>query len=71
MRGVDPSMPFYQNMDKYLSIKSACLSDYRVEHNVPEEVKACSRYLTNAKSLDIVNLADRHDPTSIIELAVR
>ena len=71
MRGIDPNMPFYQHMDRYLSVKSACFFDYRVEHDVPEELKECSRYLTNATSVQIVELADRHDPGAILELAVR
>ncbi|RDX43882.1 hypothetical protein OH76DRAFT_1458245 [Lentinus brumalis] len=64
-------MPIYQNMDKYLSVKLDCLSDYRLEHDIAKEMKECSTYLTQAKSVQVIDRADGHDPEAIIELAVR
>lgn len=66
-----PDMPFYQHMDKYLSIKSACLSDYRTEHDIAKELKECSTYLTQVLTKHILDRADKYDPEAIIELAVR
>ncbi|KAI0730438.1 hypothetical protein C8Q76DRAFT_612501 [Earliella scabrosa] len=68
---IDPDMPFYQHMDKYLSIKSACLSDYRAEHDIAQELKECSAYLTRVLTKQILDRADKHDPEAIIELAIR
>ncbi|RPD73046.1 hypothetical protein L226DRAFT_489306 [Lentinus tigrinus ALCF2SS1-7] len=68
---LDPDIPIYQNMDKYLSVKLDCLSDYRVEHDIAKEMKECSTYLTQVKSVQIIDRADAHDPEAIIELAVR
>ncbi|KAI0701111.1 hypothetical protein C8T65DRAFT_276811 [Cerioporus squamosus] len=68
---VDPDMPIYQNMDKYLSVKLDCLYNYRQEHDIAKEMKECSTYLTQAKSVQVIDRADGHDPKAIIELAVR
>ncbi len=68
---VDADMPIYQNMDKYLSVKLDCLSDYRLEHDIAKEMKECSTYLTQVKSVQVIDRADGHDPEAIIELAVR
>ena len=68
---LDPDIPIYQNMDKYLSVKLDCLYDYRIEHDIAKEMKECSTYLTQAKSVQIIDRADSHDPEAIIELAVR
>ena len=49
-----------------------CLSDYScIEHDITKEMKECSTYLTQAKSVQIIDRADSHDPEAIIELAVR
>ena len=68
---IDPDMPFYQHMDKYLSIKSTCLSDYRAEHDIAQELKECSAYLTRVLTKQILDRADKHDPEAMIELAIR
>ena len=68
---LDPDIPIYQNMDKYLSVKLDCLYDYRIEHDIAKEMKECSTYLTQAKSMHIINRADTHNAVAIIELAVR
>ncbi|KAI0737308.1 hypothetical protein C8Q80DRAFT_327778 [Daedaleopsis nitida] len=68
---LDPDVPFYQHMDKYLSVKSICLSDYRTKHDVTQELKECSTYLTQVKTKQILDRADHHDPEAIIELAIR
>ncbi|RPD57273.1 hypothetical protein L226DRAFT_536569 [Lentinus tigrinus ALCF2SS1-7] len=68
---VHSDIPIYQNMDKYLSVKLDCVSDHRIEHDIVKEMKECSTYLTQVKSVQIIDRADGHDPQAIIELAVR
>ena len=46
-----------------------CLSDYScIEHDITKEMKECSTYLTQAKSVQII---ERADALTTIELTVR
>lgn len=49
-----------------------CLYDYScIEHDITKEMKECSTYFMQAKSVHIIDRADAHDPVTTIERAVR
>ncbi|KAI0794731.1 hypothetical protein C8Q74DRAFT_1366131 [Fomes fomentarius] len=63
--------PFYENMDKYYSVKSGCLHFYWVEYDVSARLEECSRFITRYKAEELVERQRNRDPEAIIEIAVR
>ncbi len=63
--------PFYENMDKYYTLKSGCLYDYWVEYDVSARLEECSRFITRWKPEELVQRQRNRDPEAILEIAVR
>ncbi|RPD57260.1 hypothetical protein L226DRAFT_510963 [Lentinus tigrinus ALCF2SS1-7] len=68
---LDKDVPFYDNMEKYISTKISCLSSYRVEHDFQKEVREASAYLTKWQAPALLERANNRDADAILELAIR
>ncbi|KAI0737071.1 hypothetical protein C8Q80DRAFT_1222909 [Daedaleopsis nitida] len=66
-------MPFYENMEQYLSIKISCLEDYHADRTRDPQarLKECSDYLTQWPAEKLLERANNCDADAVLELAVR
>lgn len=68
---LDADMPLYANAEKYLSVKMSCLASRRVEHDVQQELREATAYLTAMQGPTLLERAEVGDPEAMLEMAVR
>ena len=68
---LDAGMPLYDNAEKYLSVKMSCLASRRVEHDVQQELREATAYLTAMQGPTLLERAEFGDPEAMLEMAVR
>ncbi|KAI0364545.1 hypothetical protein BV20DRAFT_830292 [Pilatotrama ljubarskyi] len=69
--GIDKDLPFFKNMERYISVKISCLYDYHIDHDFPKFARECSQYLTEWQGERIVERATQRDPEAILDMALR
>ncbi|KAI0351318.1 hypothetical protein OH77DRAFT_1439304 [Trametes cingulata] len=69
--GINKDLPFFENMEQYISVKISCLYDYHTDHDFPKFARECSQYLTEWQGERIVQRATLMDPEAILDMALR
>ena len=68
---IDENMPFYPNMERYLSVQQGCLHAYTVDHDWRAELEELSEHLTKWQSPVLMQRLELRDPEATLDLAIR
>ena len=68
---IDENMPFYPNMERYLSVQQGYLHAYTVDHDWRAELEEPSEHLTKWQSPVVMQRLELRDPEATLDLAIR
>lgn len=64
-------MPFYSDMERYLSIQQGCLYAYTVDHDCRTKLEELSEHFTKWQLLVLIQHLELRDPEATLDLAIR